>query len=139
MAPSRVSIYKKSRDQKGATTVEFAIVGMLFIALIFGIVDFGLLFYNQQVITNAAREGARFGIVSRPDGYRISDAAIKAKVNDFALNHLVYHGTGDFSVNANSCAKFRDVLTVYVRYEYSFFFLPIDVPPLETNTVMICE
>ena len=48
MAPSRVSIYKKSRDQKGATTVEFAIVGMLFIALIFGIVDFGLLFYNSR-------------------------------------------------------------------------------------------
>ena len=145
MVPARVSTYKKSRDQRGATTVEFAIVAMLFFLLLFGIIDFGLLFFNQQVITNAAREGARYGIVARPDDYRISDVSIEAKAKDFALSHLVYHGTGDFDADAQfesglaHCEKFRDVLTLHVTYNYSFFFLPIDVPPLESWTTMICE
>ena len=145
MAPLRVSIYKKSMDQKGATTVEFAIVAMLFFALIFGIIDFGLLFYNQQVITNAAREGARFGVVARPDDYKIFKVSIEQRVKDFAESHLVYHGTGDFipvatfASGLDYCEKFRDVLTMHVTYDYSFFFLPIDVPPLESWTTMICE
>jgi hypothetical protein len=33
---------------------------------------FGLLIYNQQVVTNAGREGARHGIVARPDDYKIT-------------------------------------------------------------------
>ena len=145
--PLRGNIYKKLRDQKGATTVEFAFVAILFVLLFLGIIDFGLLLYNQQVITNAGREGARYGIVARPEDYKISDADIEAKVNNFASSHLVYRGTGDFFVDAkfknvlglNYCEKFKDELTVYVKYEYSFFFLPIDLPALESNTVMVCE
>ena len=143
--PLRVNIYKKLRDQKGATTVEFAFVAILFVFLFLGIIDFGLLLYNQQVITNAGREGARYGVVARPEGYKIIAAAVEAKVNSFASSHLVYHGTGDFLADAyfdsglEYCEKFRDRLTVNVKYEYSFFFLPIDVAPLESNTVMICE
>ena len=147
MAPTRVSINKKSRDQKGATTLEFAIVSILFILLVFGIIDFGLLFYNQQVITNAAREGARYGIVARPEDYKVHTASIINRVENFASSHLVYHGTGDFVVDPNNmfasgldfCEKFKDELTVHVTYQYSFFFIPFDLPPLESRTKMICE
>ena len=145
MAPTRVSINKKSRDQKGATTLEFAIVSILFILLVFGIIDFGLLFYNQQVITNAAREGARYGIVARPEDYKITEGAVETRVQSFALSHLVYHGTGDFVSDASFksglpyCGKFKDELNVHVTYAYSFFFLPFDLPLLESWTTMICE
>ncbi len=33
-----------------------------------GIVDFGLILQRQQVVTNAAREGARLAVVNYPDG-----------------------------------------------------------------------
>jgi Flp pilus assembly protein TadG len=46
------------RDQNGGAAVEFAIILPLLIALLFGIVEFGLLLYNKQIITNASREGA---------------------------------------------------------------------------------
>ena len=144
-APLRVSIYKKLRDQKGATTVEFAFVAILFVFLFLGIIDFGLLLYNQQVITNAGREGARYGVVARPEGYKINEAAVEAKVNSFASSHLVYHGTGDFLADAyfdsglEYCEKFRDILTVNVKYEYSFFFLPFGQQELKAYTTMICE
>jgi hypothetical protein len=48
--------------QKGAAAVEFAVVLPLLVLLLFGSIEFGLLLYNQEVITNASREGARAGI-----------------------------------------------------------------------------
>ena len=48
---------------KGAVAVEFAIIGTLFLLLVAGVIDFGHAFYMKQAITNASREGARYGIV----------------------------------------------------------------------------
>ena len=83
-------------NQKGATAVEFAIVLSLLITLIFGIIEFGLFIFNRQVITNAAREGARAGIVARPE--RLPnvgippDVGISDVVIAFAEQHLVTFG-----------------------------------------------
>jgi len=54
-------------NQKGTAIVEFAIILPLLIILIFGMVEFSVLFYDKAVITNASREGARAGIVYRAD------------------------------------------------------------------------
>ena len=56
----------KFGSQKGAAMVEFALILIPLIILTFGLIEFGLLMYNQQVLTNAAREGARYGIVMTP-------------------------------------------------------------------------
>ena len=50
------------RRTKGAVAVEFALIGTLFILLIAGVLDFGHAWYMKQAITNASREGARYGI-----------------------------------------------------------------------------
>lgn len=47
------------RESRGAAAVEFALLVPIFLVIVFGIVDFGLMFYSKTVITNAAREGAR--------------------------------------------------------------------------------
>jgi Flp pilus assembly protein TadG len=56
-------------DQRGGALIEFVIVLPILLLLVAGIVDFGILFYNKQVITNASREGARAGIVYQLDEY----------------------------------------------------------------------
>ena len=145
MTPSRTSVYNKLQDQKGATVVEFSIVALLFFTLIFGIIDFGLLLFNQQVITNAGREGARCGIVARPDDYKVNTVSITDKVKEYAEAHIVSFGDKNFAVEANFksgltfCEKFRDELTVDVTYDYSFLFLPFAPKTLGTRAIMICE
>jgi Flp pilus assembly protein TadG len=133
--------------------VEFSIVALLFFTLIFGIIDFGLLLFNQQVITNAGREGARYGVVARPDDYKVyavSDdtdekLSIIEKVKEYAENKIVSFGVKNFTVEANFksglpfCEKFRDELTVDVTYDYSFLFLPFAPKTLGTRAIMICE
>ena len=62
LIPARV------RSQAGAELVEFALVLPMLLLVLGGIVDFGLLLQRQQVVTNAAREGARLAVVNYPDG-----------------------------------------------------------------------
>ncbi len=49
--------------ERGAAAVEFAIVAALLFMLIFGIINFGLLWSQKNVYVGAAREGARFAAV----------------------------------------------------------------------------
>ena len=53
---------KRKNTERGAALVELAIVLPFLLLLLMGTVEIGLLLYNQQVLTNASREGARAGI-----------------------------------------------------------------------------
>jgi Flp pilus assembly protein TadG len=56
-------IHNLSKNQNGAAAVEFAlIVGILF-TILFGVVEFGRIYSELEVLTSAAREGARVAAV----------------------------------------------------------------------------
>jgi Flp pilus assembly protein TadG len=57
--------WTKIRECDGAAMIEFAIGSTVLIMFILGILEFGFLWYQKQVITNASREGARYGITYR--------------------------------------------------------------------------
>ncbi|QKE39279.1 TadE/TadG family type IV pilus assembly protein [Ferrovum myxofaciens] len=50
-------------SERGVAAVEFALIFPLMLLLMFGIIEFGTLMYDQIMVTNAAREGARWGSV----------------------------------------------------------------------------
>lgn len=47
----------------GQDLVEYALVLPIFLLLVLSVIEFGVLFYQYNVVANAAREGARAGIV----------------------------------------------------------------------------
>jgi Flp pilus assembly protein TadG len=51
------------RSERGAEIIEFAMVTPIFALLIAAMFDFGFLFRNWEIVTNAAREGARVGVL----------------------------------------------------------------------------
>jgi Flp pilus assembly protein TadG len=51
------------RSERGAEIVEFAFVLPLLLLIGLGICDFGMLFQRYEIVTNAAREGARAAAV----------------------------------------------------------------------------
>ncbi len=53
------------RDERGQSMTEFAIVLPILVVLLFGIVQFGILFNNYVTLTDAVRAGARAAAVSR--------------------------------------------------------------------------
>lgn len=53
---------------RGVALLELAIVLPLLMLMLFGILGYGILLYDQSVITSASREGARKGVVSAISG-----------------------------------------------------------------------
>lgn len=133
------------KREEGQTIIEFALIAIMFFMVFFGIIEFSFLMYNQQVVANAAREGARFGIVSRPDANKILVGDIENKAREYAENNLVSFGDKNFvpqatiEPSAPSCTHFQDKLTVDVRYDYSFLFLPFVKKTLGSTAIMFCE
>ena len=83
MAP--ITPLRLPRGERGAALVEFALVLPLLLVVIAGIVDFGFLFQRYEVVTNAAREGAR--LASLPS-YNGQTALIRAHVRNYVQQGL---------------------------------------------------
>jgi hypothetical protein len=60
----------RSGRQRGNIALELALVLPLFLLLLGGTIDFGMLFWEKQVLTNATREGARAATLSKTSGSR---------------------------------------------------------------------
>ena len=72
------TLKRQLRSERGAELIEFALVFPLLLMVILGIVDFGFLFQRMEVVTNAAREGARIAVLP---GY--SEADVRARVQNY--------------------------------------------------------
>lgn len=125
---------KASLDEKGSALIEMAMILPVLLMLVLGVIEFGLFLYNKQVITNAVREGAREGVLMRaaprdPDEDLL---LIKAKVKEWANNHLVTFGTDktmedddiDIPAYTEDDFVFGNDLQVEATWEYTFLVLP---------------
>ena len=70
--------YGNRRRFRGQSMVEFALVAPIFFFMIFGVMEGGWLFYNQNAITNAARDGSRYAAVHGTQSQGITDATLQA-------------------------------------------------------------
>jgi Flp pilus assembly protein TadG len=76
--------FKRGRSEDGAQLVEFALVLPLLLLVVLGIAEFGFIFQRYEVITNAAREGARLAVLP---GYTEPD--IRPRVVTYLFNGRV--------------------------------------------------
>ena len=111
--------------------MEFALVLPLLLLIVFGIIEWGIFMFNEHLITNASRAGARQGILQRTP--RFSADEIKTNVRNTINNRLVTFkapNPNDLKINEPpdppivSCTAFGNNLEVIVRYNYTFLLLP---------------
>jgi Flp pilus assembly protein TadG len=50
-------------SQRGQGLLEFALVILTLVLVMIGIIDFGRMYFTYATVANAAREGARYGII----------------------------------------------------------------------------
>jgi Flp pilus assembly protein TadG len=72
------------RADEGASAVEFALVVPLLLLIVFGIINFGVLFSQQLTMNNAVREGARRAVVADPGAPRTCDGIIASVQNQLS-------------------------------------------------------
>ncbi|SKA66149.1 TadE-like protein [Eubacterium uniforme] len=58
---------RRRRNEEGQGTVEFALILPILLIIIFGIIDFGWLFFNMEMVADVARSSARKAVVSIHD------------------------------------------------------------------------
>ena len=132
----------KKNPERGAVIVEFAILLPFLFSILVGTVEFGLLFYNKQVLTNASREGARAGIS------HITENEIKTIVVNYSNGRLITFGAGQNVVDGDvtvdgALGSYPDNLDVSIAYKYTFLVPKLlgfgtDLT-LNTETVMNME
>jgi Flp pilus assembly protein TadG len=111
------------KDENGAVIAEFALVLPLLAFLLFGMIEFGLVLFNKQVITNASREAARAGIVVDLDtGESDYDTYLIDIAKDYCSNYLIdLGGSAVPQVQPTYTATgFGNNLQVEVTYDYHF-------------------
>jgi Flp pilus assembly protein TadG len=113
---------KRLSSERGAELVEFALTFPLLLLVVLGIIDMGLILQRYEVITNAAREGARVSVLP---GY--GDAEIVARVSQYLQGTGLAAETIDPVVPVRSRVSAGgyciDVVAVTVSYDHPFFFL----------------
>lgn len=83
-------IKKFGSAQDGAVAVEFAIVSLLFLVIVFGIIEFARLGWVKQVVTDVAFRSARCATAG--DGDNAVSCGNAAAVNMFAVNEAANVG-----------------------------------------------
>ena len=114
-------IYRSCRRNRwGAAAVEFAIVAPVFFLLVFGMIEYGRMVMVQQVITNAAREGARVGVL---DGATTSN--VTTAVSSYLTSAKISGSTTTVSPSPPSSAAYGAPVTVTVSVPFnSISWLP---------------
>jgi Flp pilus assembly protein TadG len=82
--------WRKLRECDGAVLVESAIGLGVLVLFILGIIEFGFLWYQKQVVTNASREGARYGVTyqTTSSGSRLAPKNLSPSIETVVSNYL---------------------------------------------------
>ena len=104
--------------------VEFAIIVPVVLLILFGILQFGIVFNDYIQVTNAAREGARVGAVSRtsadPAGAAVTAARNSVSSLDTSQMSVV---ASDPTLDAQGHWAQGSDVTVTVTYPWSVHIL----------------
>jgi Flp pilus assembly protein TadG len=106
--------------ERGAELVEFAMIFPTLLLVMLGIMDFGFLFQRYEVLTNAAREGARLAILPN-----YSNGDVQARVTSYLTAGgltdpaTVQVGPSQTISVGSQCISVRPVTVTY-NYQYLF-------------------
>ena len=121
------------RNERGAAAVEFALVASLLFLFLFGIIEFGRIFSELEVLNSAAREGARVAAV-RGTAEEVQDA-VEAAAEPYSLDT-----TPAVDTTCNDTTSGDPVTVAWNQnFEISVGLLPAFDQDLEIKGVFRCE
>jgi Flp pilus assembly protein TadG len=114
---SRLTRLRKS--DRGAALIEAAVTIPLILLISVAIFEFGRAYQTWQVLTNAAREGARVAILSGT-----TDDEVRSAVNNYlTIGRLNALSPGSIDLNRNAPLGTSTGSQITVTYPFSFMVL----------------
>jgi Flp pilus assembly protein TadG len=151
---NRIKTYRRRLVQAtdGTASIEAALVMSLLLMILLGTLEFGLLFTAKYAITDAAREGARYGVTYRTqtDGTRLPPISLSPSIQQTVtgiLTNLLPAGSFQVQVVDNLGYQTGEAgkdLTVIVTYHNVWDLLGGLIPQMQNITLtsqhtMKCE
>ena len=123
---------KRFRNQRGAALIETAITLPLVVLVSVAIFEFGRAYQTWQVLTNAAREGARVAVL---------EAYTDAQVSDIVKNYLTggrlpNAGSASIQIVRNVPFGPQTASRVTVNYPFQFMVLGPVARLVRSNSTM---
>lgn len=109
--------------QRGTTTVEFAIVGILLVMLVFAILEFGRIVFTLDVLQEGARRAARVATVCAVGDPVIAERAIFSSRKGLSTANVVVEYLDQTGAPTATFAAIR-----YVRVRIVDYSIPIRIP-----------
>ena len=110
---------KRLRNERGAALLETAITLPLVLLVTVSIFEFGRAYQTWQVLTNAAREGARIAVIAGTTDTQVTDA-----VRTYMKNgQLPSHAAATVSVSRTVPFGTTTASTISVSYPFQFTVL----------------
>lgn len=130
-----IDMIGKSKSHSGQTIVEFALILLLLLIVIFGIIEFAIILYDQAILTSGCREGARSAVVYRANAANfdyapLTENEIRTIIGNYYQNQLVTFGepfdpATDVQVEYDPSPATRGGnIEVRVNFTYTYFALP---------------
>jgi len=123
--------------QLGSTAIELALVLPLLLLVLDGVIEFSLLMYDKVLITHAAREAVRAGVVlSTP---KLTSEEIAQVAQSYCANSLLSMGPGGtptVSVHQSVNLASQTPLEVTVSFTYRSVLLNSVLSALSTSIAM---
>jgi Flp pilus assembly protein TadG len=107
------------KNERGAALIEAAVTIPLILLISVAIFEFGRAYQTWQVLTNAAREGARVAVISGT-----TDAEVRSAVNNYmSVGALGTVADSYIDVNRTAPLGSNTGSQITVRYPFSFMVL----------------
>jgi Flp pilus assembly protein TadG len=126
------------KNERGAALLEAAITVPIILLISVGIFEFGRAYQTWQVLTNAAREGARLAVIEGS-----TDATVRTRVNDYLAGGGL-DTLGDSNILIARDVKFTGTATcppcgTSITLNYPFQFMVLNpvvrlIAPTDTTT-----
>lgn len=115
---------RRLRSEAGAELIEFSLTLPLLLLIVLGIIEFGFVFRESEIVTNAAREGARIAVLPNYD-----DDDVTARVNDYLetagldLTNVTEIDPGTATAVELDSGACISLVEVYVEYDHAVPFI----------------
>lgn len=127
-----MNLKRTFKNERGQTMTEFAFVLPILLVLLFGIIQFGIIFNNYVALTDAARAASRKGAVSRS----ASNPKADCEASGYAAGTNLRNPGTDFVLTCDSSWAIGSDVTVTATYPYDVNLLGWVVASGQLNTTM---
>jgi Flp pilus assembly protein TadG len=121
----RRGVARRARDASGSVAVEFALLIPVYIAFMFGTIEFGRMIWIRNTMEFAAEQAARYGA--------ITSGATTATITAYAATQLI----GISSTGITFTVPTLTSTTVQVRATYNFTTLISAYVPIPATTLTV--